>query len=136
NGQPAASTGTFAISGVVLDSSEAAIPGANVTLRGVGRDETATTDQTGAFRFPGRSPGVYEVQAAAAGFKSAKTRLSVGPRSVPAVRMILSINEAHEEVTVSTRADQVNTDVAGNLDVIILDRTMLDSLPIQGNDVL
>src|SRR5438128_833225 len=130
------SSGSFVVSGVILDPSEAAIVGSKVTLRGAGREASATADMTGAFRFAGLSAGTYELQAEAAGFRAAKARVKVGRGPVAPARMILSINQVYEEVTVSSGMHQLNTEVSGNLDVITLDRKMLDSLPIQGNDVL
>lgn len=129
-------SGTLVVSGVTLDSMEAAIVGAKVTLRGAGSEATASTDVTGAFRFTGLSSAVYELQAEAAGFKSAKVRLKLGPGPASPVRIIMSIDERHEEITVSASADRVNTDIGGNLDVVTLNRETLDNLPIEGGDVL
>ena len=62
------------IEGIVKDTSGAVLPGVTVEARspalvGVA---TATSDTNGVFRFPALSPGVYEVTAHLAGFKTAK----------------------------------------------------------------
>ncbi|HTM50408.1 MAG TPA: carboxypeptidase regulatory-like domain-containing protein, partial [Bryobacteraceae bacterium] len=130
--------GLSMVSGVVLDSSEAAIEGAQVTVRGAGWElpRSTITDQTGAFRVESLTPGSYEVRVTHSGFQEAKARVKAGPRAPGRVRIVLSIARLREEITVDGGAGQINTEVGENLDVVRLDRGALDSLPILGADVM
>src|SRR5436309_11726524 len=59
------------ISGHVLDSSGAAVPGAKVQATNLATNEatTATADSSGAYTIPFLRPGNYKIAASAAGFK-------------------------------------------------------------------
>jgi hypothetical protein len=54
--------------GVVLDPERAVLPGATVTLLGVGAPQMQLTDAQGRFRFVGLAPGTYHLQAHRDGF--------------------------------------------------------------------
>ena len=81
---PATSTpggGNGSLSGTVRDSRSANIPGVTVTATNVdtGLKSTATTDETGAYEFPGATPGKYTVTASLPGFNTRTVSdLSVG----------------------------------------------------------
>src|SRR5262245_20789879 len=72
---PAAAQDTRgSIEGIVKDTSGAVLPGATVeakspSLVGVA---AATSDSSGAYRFPALAPGVYEISASLSGFQTAK----------------------------------------------------------------
>jgi hypothetical protein len=73
--------GNGSLSGTVRDSRRANIPGVTVTATNVdtGLTSTATTDETGAYEFPGTIPGKYTVTASLPGFNtSTVSDLSVG----------------------------------------------------------
>src|SRR5687768_13247466 len=59
------------ISGTVMDSNKAVVPGARVTITNVamGITNTATTNESGLYTVPYLIPGTYRVIAEAAGFK-------------------------------------------------------------------
>jgi uncharacterized GH25 family protein len=63
---------TSAILGQVTDSTNAAVPGATVTVinRETGLQRSAKTDDTGHFNFPQLKPGTYTVKVEAQGFES------------------------------------------------------------------
>jgi hypothetical protein len=139
NEEPSLSpAGASSVLGVVLDSSEAAIEGANVALHGPGREppHSATTDATGSFRVDGLNPGSYELKVNHDGFQEGKARVKVGPRAPSRMRIVLSIAKLREEITVDGGAGQISADVSENLDVVRLESRTLDSLPILGNDVM
>jgi Carboxypeptidase regulatory-like domain len=54
--------------GTVSDEQGNALPGVTVTLSGGGAPSVQTTDEQGKFRFPGLSPGSYDLSAALDGF--------------------------------------------------------------------
>ena len=64
---------TSAIVGPVSDATNAAIPGATVTItnRETGLQRSAKTDDEGRFNFPQLKPGAYSVKVEAEGFESA-----------------------------------------------------------------
>src|SRR5260370_22590359 len=62
-------TGT--LSGTVTDATDAAVPGAKVTVTGAGSGialEAVTTDDRGEYRVPLVPPGVYEIKVEKPGF--------------------------------------------------------------------
>src|SRR5271165_5538518 len=62
---------TSAILGQVTDSTNAAVPGAAVTVidRDTGLKRSAKTDDAGRFNFPQLKPGTYTVRVEAQGFE-------------------------------------------------------------------
>ncbi len=77
------------LTGTVIDSTDAVVPGVKITLKNpeTGETYTASTNEAGAYTIPFIKPGTYELTAQAAGFKQ---------HSRPGVRM---------ETTASARAD-------------------------------
>jgi hypothetical protein len=72
---PVCAQGVGAIGGTVADASGGVLPGVNVTLTsaqgGVGSNQTAVTNEQGAFQFLRLSPGTYIVKADLSGFRPA-----------------------------------------------------------------
>ena len=66
----AAQIATGNIMGAVKDEQSGALPGALVTLKGVDATQTATTDNTGEFRFLNLAPGAYSLTISLPGFKT------------------------------------------------------------------
>src|SRR5438552_2937064 len=68
--QESASSG---IVGLVTDSSQAALPGATVTVTNAGTNakRTATTDTQGNFSVPNLPPATYEIRVEKSGFQTA-----------------------------------------------------------------
>lgn len=128
----------FELSGVVLDSSGAVIAGAMVILRrdGGASPEMLTANQRGEFRFTRIASGDYEIETQKSGFKLAVTQITVGPDSPSSLTIVLSVADVREEISVSDRPNQVNTNPDENLNVIKLDQGALNDLPILGNDVI
>ncbi len=124
--------GRFTISGTVTDPSGAGIPGVNVVLHKIdnGSPRTTATDNSGAFRFAAVSSGDFEIQVQGEGFAAEKILVRIADRSPAPFRIVLKLADVRQEVTVSESAGQVSTEASENLDVITLDREMLDNLPI------
>lgn len=59
---------TGSLFGIVLDAEAAPLPGATVTLSGIGAPQTQLSDAQGRFRFVGLPPGGYRLQAHHEGF--------------------------------------------------------------------
>src|SRR5258708_33462453 len=85
---------TASISGRVEDSSEAAIPGATVTVTSLetGAERTATTGPAGTYRVLSLPVGRYEVKAEAAGFQAVlQTGVSLTAGEEAAVNLKLAV---------------------------------------------
>src|SRR6267378_1567619 len=128
----------FGVSGVVLDPSNAAIAGAQVTLHGgsLENEPTTATDLAGHFEFAGVTPGSYEVEVQREGFKILKSHVKVELNPSAPLRIVLPLAELHEEVTTTDSQGQLSRDATENADIIRLDRQALDSIPILDNDVV
>lgn len=120
----AAQTGNSAqISGVVTDSSGAAIPGAKVVLSSPGFHATRITDGRGRFSF-GQAPGQQvSVQASAAGFETRELPWTAGRGQL---KIALAAAGAAEEVTVT--ANRASTRVIDTpTSVVVLSPQDLDA---------
>ncbi len=128
--------GSVSVTGVVQDPSGAAVPGIRVALRRAGDTarRATTTDEAGAFRFDIVPPGNYEVEVQQEGFKPSISRIRIGSRAPAPLKVVLSLAELRQEVTVDNRVAQVNTETADNLDTVTLDRKALENLPVFDQD--
>jgi hypothetical protein len=99
------------IAGTVRDTSGAAVPEAQVTLRGENSAvrRTATAGSNGAFTFAELPPGIYQVQAHAAGLKPAapvqvtlepgeKHQLKIVVSRIPVQRTTIQVRATPEQV--------------------------------------
>src|SRR5216117_4078517 len=117
---------TLAITGSVQDQSGAAFLGAQVDLLKDGQQRsTTTTDTSGAFRFDSLQPGNYEVRTYREGFKTDITKVTVGNRSPGRLRIVLSIENLNQQISVSGDNPEVSTDPSENRDVAAVDRQAL-----------
>jgi hypothetical protein len=103
---------TSTLSGTVVDSAGAVIPGASVvvTNKSTTATFTAVTDGTGTFSVPALNPGLYSVNVSLSGFKTAvldDVRLQPG---IPtALKATLEVGGLEETVVVSGGEALVNT---------------------------
>ena len=132
----AAQGGVGAISGTIVDSSGAVVPGVSVTLSSpglIGGSQQATTNERGTYQFTRLIPGVYAVKAELMGFRSAlHSAITVNADVTVRVDLTLLTGDLSETVTVSGEAPLVDTSTAWNQTV--LNREVLDALP-QGRDL-
>src|SRR6058998_591450 len=96
---------TGSITGTVTDSSNAILPGVNVTLTGdrlIGGSETQVTDATGAYRFDRLPPGSYTVRFELQGFKGiVREGIIVNAAFVATVNVKLEVGSLSESITVT-----------------------------------
>jgi hypothetical protein len=98
------------VMGTVMDSTQAAIPGATVTLRNVktGIEVTRETDPVGNYRFDFVEPGSYTLTVQAPGFnRFVQENITVLTRGDVTVNATLSVGEVTESITVEAAPVEV-----------------------------
>ncbi len=108
------------ITGVVTDTSGAAVVGASVTITSTqtGSVRTATTNSEGSFSFPELSPGIYNISVAKQGFKKVEQKgVEAHVADLTNVTVKMPVGGMVETVEVQASAVQVETQsgVVGNL---------------------
>src|SRR5580692_10560468 len=118
------------ISGVVRDTSGAAIAGAKVEAASdvlIERVRTAITNGEGRYAIVDLRPGTYFVTATAPGFATEKQQIEVPPNVTVPVDAGLKIGAVGETVSVEARVATVDTENAGH--PVTLSRSEMDVLP-------
>jgi hypothetical protein len=108
--------------GTVVDPTGAGIPGATVRAE----QASSQTDAAGAFRLSVPAAGTYSLKVSHPQFKGTLVRVRTGKP----VTIQLRVADLHQQITVDDQA----VPVSENLDVVQLDREMLDNLPVLDND--
>lgn len=122
---------TAQLTGVVVDSSGAAVPGMVITARNVGTDavRTVTSKSSGSYLFVDLPPAAYEISTPAAnGFSiyKAKIELTVGQKQTLDIKLSLGSATTVVEITADSGA-LVNTTTQELSQVV--DRQQLANLP-------
>jgi len=132
--QQSASSGLV---GQVTDSSQAAIPGATVTVTNVGTNaqRSVMTDAEGRFSVPALPPATYHIKVELQGFRTAELSnfvLRQGETARPTIT--LGIATVSESVTVTGEAPLLQTQSASVGQVI--NEKQIEDLPLNGRTVL
>jgi hypothetical protein len=127
---------TATIRGVVLDPSQAAVPGAKVTVENsaTGLTRTALSGQLGDYLFPALAPGVYSVKAESPGFRTAKSSIELLVGREATLNLTFEIETGRQVVAVEAQAAQVNTTeykVEG-----VISHQQIESMPLNGRNAL
>ncbi len=135
---PASAQGetTSAIVGQVSDVTNAAVPGATVTVtdRETGATRRVTTDDAGRFDFPQLKPGSYSVRVEAQGFAPQQNdRVFSGLGQRQTVDFQLKVAQARETVEVSSEPPLINPEDANTS--TNLNAPALENLPNPGGDL-
>jgi Carboxypeptidase regulatory-like domain/TonB dependent receptor len=123
------------LSGTVTDTSQAAIPNAQVTLINIATSvaRTVATDAAGFYTAPDLLPGSYEMTAAAPGFTTQlRTGIGVNVGTTLVVKVVMQAGDPARVVrlTISgTPSDQSSSAVGGNVSA----STVVNS-PLNGRD--
>ena len=130
-GMAFAQAGRGGISGTVVDSSGAVVPGAKVVLvdRATGGTQRTVTNSAGLYTFISLNPGVYKVTASQSGFANiVRDNVTVSVDQVTEVTITLQVGAATETVTVTEGADLVepiNSTVGSLVSAETIDRVPL-----------
>jgi hypothetical protein len=131
---PAFSQGeTGRISGALTDQTGGAIVGATVTVTDVARGQarSLTTDAAGQYAAPNLTPGVYTVQATAAGFQVIqRENIQVQVGGDVRVDLTLQPGAQTQTVTVTGEAPAMNTTNAQTGGT--LENSLVENLPVNG----
>lgn len=124
---------TASLSGTVVDTSGAAIPGALVATRNLntGYVQTTSSDAAGAFLFSRLPLGTYELRVEKSGFSTfvqSGIRLSVDQMATQNVT--LQVGQVSEQITVEAEAELIPTRTATGSQLV--DRKRIEELPLQG----
>ena len=127
---------TATIRGVVVDPSQAAVPGAKVTIEqtATGVTRTALTGDLGDYRFPALAPGAYSIKAEAAGFRAATSSIELLVGREATMNLSLEIEAGRQTVAVEAQAAQVNTTeykVEG-----VISHQQIENMPLNGRNAL
>jgi hypothetical protein len=129
----AQTAGSGTITGSVTDASGAVVPGANVTLRdiGTGIERKTQTTETGDYTATFLAPGRYELQTSKPGFTTVLRKdLTLQVGQTLAINVILSVQAAQQEVTVTAAAPVVDSEKTEVSQVI--SESAVNNLPIAG----
>jgi len=134
-GMPA-QTPQSTLTGLIVDPSDAPVPGVKVMLAGAGQAFEALTGSRGEFQFEKLRAGNYVVRAEVAGFDPVAQRVRVDGRSPVSIRVTLSIAALKEKISVDEDERVVSAQAGRNADAISVERSMLDNLPVLDNNYL
>ena len=124
-----------ALTGTIMDATQAAVPGAHVKVvyPNTGLSRETTTSESGVFRLGGLPIGVCTVEVEATGFQPLKTTaiaLNVGEtRTLDLTLQVASSKSAVEVTSVIEALQQSNATVG---DVLV--SSQLNNLPVNGRD--
>jgi hypothetical protein len=124
-----------ALVGSVTDPSGAALAGVTFTASSdqlIGGPQSIVSDAAGLFRFAVLPPGTYDIAAALAGFKTVRRRGVVIPPGL-AITVEFKLPLASVPETIDVRADPVMLDVRSSASPAVIDRALLDNLPLDRN---
>ncbi|MBV9763232.1 MAG: TonB-dependent receptor [Acidobacteriaceae bacterium] len=123
------------ITGTVKDSTGAAVAGAALTLKNLdtGETRTATSSDSGSYRFTFLAAGNYTISAASPGLVSDTLKTTVQVGSVITVDLLAKVQSTREVVQVTEAAPVLNTDNA-NLSTTFSSQQVLQ-LPAPGGDI-
>jgi hypothetical protein len=122
-----------AVTGIVKDQQDAAVPSASITLKNLDTGATLNTktDAGGAYEFPVVRPGPYSLKAEASGFKTfMNERFAVNVEARARVDVTLQVGDTSTTVSVNEAAAGVQTESSSLGDVVT--NTKIVEIPLNG----
>jgi hypothetical protein len=134
---PASGVATGTIAGTVTDPQGAVVPQAAITVTRVGGEPVmATADALGRYAVAGLAPGLYTIEAQAAGFRtSRKEGVPVAAGAVQRLTLTLTIEVQQQQVEVSADDNQADASPEKNGSAIVLKGRDLDALSDDQNEL-
>lgn len=129
--------GTASISGGVVDASQAAVVGSQVTLTNTGTEQTRTTSTSdqGLFEFPDLPPGVYNVSVQKTGFKAwNQSSITLTVAQHITLYPQLEIGSTTDKVEITAQAAFLTTDNSTLSGVV--ESQQIEQLPLNGRNAL
>ena len=123
------------ISGTVMDSNKAVVPGATVTITNVamGTNNTVTTNESGLYTVPYLIPGTYRILVEGPGFKKyIREGIALQVNDKLEIDAVLEVGGSQETVTVTADAGLVETGTASMGQVV--DARRVSELPTPHGD--
>ena len=136
-GSVIAQTSTSRILGRVVDTKQASVPGASVTVTNdaTGVSQTQTTTDSGVFAFDSIPVGTYTITVELSGFKKyQKTGANLEVNTPLNVEVVMEVGQVTETVTVQGGMEQLQTANAtiGN----VVEQKAIETLPLNGRNPL
>ena len=129
---------TASVTGTIIDSSQAAVPGATVQVRSVetGTERSVTTNELGYYVLPALPAGSYTISVTKPGFQTFQhvSRLALAVDQNATVNLTLKVGVVADAVDVVADAVSVDTRTA-SLNTVINQKQIAD-LPLNGRNVL
>lgn len=122
------------ISGTILDSTGAAVPGAQVkaTQTNTGFTQGATTGRDGFYQLVSLPIGPYKLIVTATGFKTTVQNVVLQVNTNPTVNFSLAVGSVQQQVVVEASASMAETETA-SVAQVINDKAVVD-LPLNGRN--
>ena len=124
------------VSGILTDTSAAAIQGAKVTLldEQKGYKFTTTSNNEGRYLFVSIPPGLYSVTAEKQGFeKTERTHIRLSVTENPTANLTLRVASASQSIDVKAQSESIDTQDAVTGQVV--DRRAINDLPLVDRNV-
>ena len=125
------------ITGLVTDSSGAAVTGATATVtnKATGAARKVVTNSEGLYSFPSLMPGVYELKVEQAGFKTARLdNITLEVQQTARLDVKMEVGQVGETVTVTSNSALLNAETATVGTVI--ENKIVTELPLNGRQYL
>ena len=125
------------MTGTVIDSSNAVVPGASVSVTNTATSQVrqADTNSSGNFTVPFLPPGVYQVRVEKQGFKSAaRNNVSLQVADSVRVNFTMELGSVSEAIEVTSGTPLLTTE-SGTVGTVI-DNKRIVELPLNGRNYL
>ena len=131
-------SGNASLTGTIQDASGGVVPGASIVARNVdtGVETKTTSNNSGSYTIPSLQPGMYELNAEAAGFSRATRsgiRLNVGMQN--RLDVTLSVAGTVTEIAVTGAAESMVLE-AGSSTGTVMQEEILSAIPMLSNNIL
>ena len=136
NGSTARAQFTGGVQGTVQDGSGGSIASATLTLTNVDTkvSQTATSNNSGVYRFSSLAPGSYQVTAVATGFSSTNSTFTLSANETRDVPVTLTVGSVTTQVQVTSQQPLLDTSDTRNQ--LTLDTAALEQLPLAARNPL